>query len=190
MADKPMAGEPGERFKYGAYQLNVFAYALERKLGREKFEEYLKRRILDPLGLQLEWRMWCADGRPWVGGGGYMQARQWAAFGDFVRRGGNWNGKQIIDEKLLAECFRGSPQNPAYGLTWWLKKPAHDLSNEWEEVANADWVPSDLAAAIGGGKQRMYVIPSPRLVVVRQGNGTGDFSDIEFLSLLLRVKPE
>ena len=48
IAGKPMMGQPGEQFEYGAYHLNAFAYALERTLGKETFEAYLKRRILDP----------------------------------------------------------------------------------------------------------------------------------------------
>jgi CubicO group peptidase (beta-lactamase class C family) len=196
-AARPMAAGPGERFQYGAFQHNVFAYALEQKLRPESFAEFLERRVLDPLGVKLEWRMWCEDGNPWVGGGGYMTARDWAVFGEFVRQGGNWKGKQIIDEKLLAECFRGTPQNPAYGLTWWLKAPVSPdlvsqipiLSEEWGQVANSDWLPHDLAAAFGGGKQRLFVIPSLKLVIVRQGKGTKEFTDTEFLSLLLRGRP-
>jgi hypothetical protein len=115
----------------------------------------------------------------------------------------------------------GSRENPAYGLAWWLKKPVSAsicrnipiLSRAWGAVANADWVPSDLVAAMGAGNQRLYVIPSMRLVVVRQaafvarrgalGAGrlrsqravrdaadfsqTGQsFSDVEFLSKLFK----
>lgn len=36
------------------------------------------------------------------------------------------------------------------------------------------------------GKQRLYVIPSRKLVVVRQGGLSPGFSDLEFLGLLLR----
>ncbi|MER3429068.1 MAG: serine hydrolase [Pyrinomonas sp.] len=193
---KPMTGQPGEQFEYGHYQLNAFAYALERKLGRESFEAYLKRRILDPLGIEVEWRFRCADGHPQVGGGAFMTAMDWAKFGEFIRRGGQWNGKQIVRADLLAECFRGTPQNPAYGLTWWLKKEvttAHlrripILAREWGEIANANWLPGDLVAACGAGKQRLYVIPSLKLVIVRMGGLGRGFSDAEFLSLLFQNK--
>jgi CubicO group peptidase (beta-lactamase class C family) len=196
MAGKPMAARPGERFEYGAFHLNTFAYALEPKLAPESFEAYLKRRILDPLGVKVEWQLRCEDGRPQVGGGAVMTARDWAVFGEFVRQDGHWDGKQVVDGKLLAECFVGTKQNPAYGLTWWLKAPVAPelvstipiLAEEWGEVASSDWLPSDLATAFGGSKQRLYVIPSLRLVVVRQGKGTQEFSDVEFLSLLLRGK--
>jgi len=196
IAGKPLSGNPGEQFRYGPYHLNAFAYALERKLGTETFEAYLKRRILDPIGIKVEWRFRCADGHPQVGGGAFATARDWAKFGEFVRQGGKWDGKEVVDGKLLAECFVGTPQNPAYGLTWWLKKEVSAdlcrkipiLSWEWCDVANADWLPADLVAACGAGKQRLYVIPSLKLVVVRQGRLSQGFSDIEFLSLLLRGK--
>jgi CubicO group peptidase (beta-lactamase class C family) len=85
-AGKPMTGTPGGQFNYGPHQLNTFAYALERKLGTESFEAYLKRRILDPIGAKVEWRFKCEDGHPQVGGGAFATARDWAKFGEFVRR--------------------------------------------------------------------------------------------------------
>ena len=72
IASKPMSGKPGEQFEYGAYHLNAFAFALERKLGGESFEAYLKRRILDPIGIEVEWRFKCNDGHPQVGGGAFV----------------------------------------------------------------------------------------------------------------------
>ena len=193
-ADKPMAAKPGARFEYGAFQQNVFALALEHKLDGESFEDYLQRRILDPLEIKVEWRLRCSDGRPWTGGGAFMTARDWATFGEFVRRQGNSSGKQIIDAKRFPECFRGTAENPAYGLTWWLKSPVRAelvsqiplLSEEWAAVANCDWLPGDLVAAFGGGKQRLYVIPSMKLVIVRLGSNSHGFSEVEFLSRLLR----
>ncbi len=81
-------------------------------------------------------------------------------------------------------------------MTWWLKRPVSTefrhsipiLSREWGDVANAEWLPNDLVAACGAGKQRLYVIPSLKLVVVRQGGLSQGFNDTEFLSLLLRGK--
>jgi CubicO group peptidase (beta-lactamase class C family) len=193
---KPLTGRPGAQFEYGAYHLCAFAEALQRKLQNETFEAYLDRRILQPLGIKLEWRGRCADGNPQVGGGGAMTARDWATFGEFMRLGGQWHGKQIIRKELLAECVQGTKANPAYGLTWWLREPVPEailwqipiLQRDMGDIVKSDWLPDDLFMAAGAGKQRLYIIPSRKLVIVRQGDllkGRA-FSDVEFLRLLLR----
>lgn len=192
IVQKPLTGRPAEQYSYGAYQLIAFSEALERKLGGEKFEDYIKRRIFAPLGINVEWRMRCADGHPQVGGGAYMTARDWALFGEFVRLGGKWGDKQLLKPDTLAECFIGTVQNPAYGLAWWLKKPVSKeiidkiplLSREWADAANSKTIPDDLVAACGAGKQRLYVIPSRGLVIARNASIASTFSDSKFLSLL------
>jgi CubicO group peptidase (beta-lactamase class C family) len=191
----PMAAKPGERFQYGGYELGVFAYALERKLAPESFSQYLQRRILDPIGIKVPARTPAADGSP-TAGPGNVTARDWATFGEFIRREGNWNSKQILDPALLRDCFRGSKANPAYGLAWWVKSPMSDelirtadadVTKHWAKVANSNWLPADLVAALGAGTQRLYIPPSLKLVVVRHANDrSGGFDDLEFLGLLLR----
>lgn len=197
--DLPLVSAPGEKFDYGAYQLNAFAYALERKLQGESFETYLKRRVLDPLDVTVEWRFRCDDGHPQVGGGAFMTARDWATLGELVRLNGTWKDAEVIGAASLAECFKGTEQNPAYGLAWWLKEPVSRrtlwsiplLRREWSGVLADDSIPDDLVAACGAGKQRLYVIPSRQLVIVRQGELRGDgptFADEEFLRLMFTNK--
>ena len=38
-------------------------------------------------------------------------------FGEFVRQEGKVGGRQILPPELLAELFKGTPANPAYGMT-------------------------------------------------------------------------
>ncbi|MBC8153858.1 MAG: serine hydrolase [Bacteroidetes bacterium] len=199
---EPTSYEPGQRFEYGPYHFNAFAAALQRKLqsnGTETYETYLKRRILDPLGISLQWIYRCADGNPQVAGGASMTAHDWATFGEFVRNRGLWQGKQLIRPELIDECMKPTiPQNPTYGLTWWLKEPVSDaIANqnatvkELQALTNATWAPEDMYFAAGAGKQRMYVIPSQKVVVVRQatlGASARSFTDEDFVSLLLRGK--
>jgi CubicO group peptidase (beta-lactamase class C family) len=193
---KPMSGKPGGQFEYGAYHLNAFGEALQRCLKNETFEQYLVRRVLKPLGITLEWRVRCPDGNPQLGGGGAMTASDWARFGEFMRLQGQWNGRQLIAKESLAVCLRGTKQNPAYGLTWWLREPVPDaiiqqvpiLQRDMGDIVTSDWLPEDLFMAAGAGKQRLYVIPSLKMVAVRQGDiGAGrSFHDDEFLNRLLR----
>jgi hypothetical protein len=41
-----------------------------------------------------------------------------------------------------------------------------------------------MIAAIGSGYQRMFIVPSMNVIVVRQGRDDGRFSDAHFLSLI------
>ena len=193
IAAKPMTGMPGQQFDYGAYHINTFAYALEIALHGETFEAYLKRRILDPIKVKVDWRFFCDDHHPQVGGGAFMTARDWARLGQMVCNGGSLDGHIVLKPESLAQCFVGTKLNPAYGLTWWLKKPVDAsivqkiplLARGWGKVANASSLPDDLVAACGAGKQRLYVIPSLKLVIARQGALSLSFDDLVFLHRLL-----
>jgi CubicO group peptidase (beta-lactamase class C family) len=195
----PMTGTPGKQFVYGSAHFNTFGEALQRytkKLFGETYEQYLKRRILDPIGVKVFWGMRCKDGNPQVAGGAYMTAMDWAKFGEWVRNKGFIQDKQIIEADLFDLLTQGSEENPAYGLTWWLKEPVSKeqikkiplLRGDMGQIANSDWVPEDLFMAAGAGKQLLYIIPSLELVVVRQAPLGNEkyYRDMEFLSLLLR----
>lgn len=198
--------EPGEKFQYGAVPFQVFGEVMRRKLEPKKQSplDYLKARVFDPIGLRVgRWRSG-ADGNPHLPSGAMLTAREWAKYGELIRLGGTWEGKTILPAQTLDECFQGTPQNPAYGLTWWLNRDvSSNLRASIRQLAagtDLSWsvsgVPRDLVFAAGAGQQRLYVSRSLNLVVVRQadrilealaGQRSG-FSDAEFLSLLLTGK--
>ena len=62
-----------------------------------------------------------------------------------------------------------------------LELPWH--RQEWSGACLCKSAPADLLACIGSGGQRLYVVPSRGLIIVRQG-GFGRFHDGEFLSRL------
>jgi CubicO group peptidase (beta-lactamase class C family) len=206
--DRRLAHPPGTRFAYGQAPFQIFAAVMARKLERgmkgESFEAYLRRRVLDGLGITLEFKPVALLGRggtDW-GGGGAMTARDWARFGEFVRQGGQWQGQQRVDAAVLAQNFIGSATHPGYGLTWWIKPPpgaAVPLEGTTENATDffrggADALPAArIWMAAGAGKQRMVIVPERQLVAVRQtarllaGERAG-FSDVEFLRLLLEQR--
>lgn len=199
------SADPGKQFAYGPVPFQIFGEVMRRKLaGGEKKEavlDYLERRVLNPIGLTHGvWRK-DKDGNPHLPSGASLAAREWVKFGELVRLGGKWEGKELLPQKTLDECFVGSEVNPAYGLSWWLNRPvdratlrrvpllrrAQDLVGE-----KHDLVP-DLVFAAGAGNQRLYVSRKLELVVARQAIGIleslagrrDDFSDRELLSRLL-----
>jgi CubicO group peptidase (beta-lactamase class C family) len=145
---------------------------MRRKLAQksESVEAYMKRRVLDPIGLKVPRWVKDEDGNVHLPNGMSVTAREWAKFGLLIQHRGNWQGQQIIPAKVLQECFVGTGANPRYGLTFWLKGGGR--------------VPDDLAMAHGQGSQILYIIPSIELVVVQFAE-TEQFDDSSFLQRLL-----
>ncbi len=189
-----VTAEPGSRFQYGAAPFQIFGEVLRRKLAPsgETVAQYLKRRLLDPVGIQTGFWRGMGQGEPQLPSGAYMNAREWAKFGDFIRRGGEWNGQQILPREEVEAMFRGTEANPAYGLTWWLNVDiSPELRAEVRQLRNnfgaMERVPGleGMVTAAGAFKQRLYIIPSRRMVVARLGNSVGpQFDDARFLGLL------
>ncbi len=185
--------EPGTRFEYGPVPFQVFGEVMTRKLKPrgETLDKYLHRRILDPIGLDVSfWRK--NNGQPLLPQGAVISAREWIKFGKLLRDRGKWNGKQIINAKLLDELTVGSKVNPAYGITFWLNADGTGPSGDDRQSISGDIGKkmserSKIYMAAGAGNQRLYVIPSEDMVVVRYG-AFGGYDDREFITKLLGDK--
>ena len=189
-----IVASPGAAFIYGPSGLQVFHHILKQKLGGESPTRYLERRVLHRLGLGSQRYLKDRAGNPLLASGWQLSARQWAKLGQLVLA----DGAPVVTSGSLAQCWRGSPANRAFTFGWWNNRAAPGGREfDFEEMLVPKWprqnwsgavlcrdAPSDLVACIGSGHQRLYVIPSMDLVVVRQGSG-GRFSDGRFLRLLL-----
>jgi len=190
-----MTAEPGAKFQYGAEPFQIFGELLKRKLEPrgETVTSYMKRRLLDPLGIRTGFWRGALQNEPQLPSGSYLAAREWAKFGEFVRNRGAHGGVQLIPAALMDELARGTTANPAYGLTWWLNvglTPAERaaIPQLEDNLGGMGLVPGleGMLVAAGAFKQRLYVIPQRRMVVVRFGNSVGpQFDDARFLGLLL-----
>ncbi len=167
-------------FQYAAAPFQAFGAVMERKLaaaGRDPDPiTYLKVRLLDPIGMQwADWRR-TPGGDAMLDQGANLTAREWAKYGEFIRGGGLVGGKPIVDPETFRSLFKGSVANPAYGVTWWLPK-----ANDAPDVVTARLdlrgheadLPPDMVIAAGAGDQRLFVVPSCRLTVVRQAELDG-----------------
>jgi CubicO group peptidase (beta-lactamase class C family) len=176
----PLNAEPGTVFQYGPGPYMVFGEVMRRKLTAAGQPGdpylYLKRRILDPIGLVPgNWRR-LPNGDALLPQGAQLTVREWVKAGEFVRAGGRVGGKAIVDPKTLHEIFVGSKVNAAYGITWWLPNPttsgdavtaSNDITRRFGEL------PRDMVVAAGAGDQRLYVVPSKGLTVARLATFTG-----------------
>jgi CubicO group peptidase (beta-lactamase class C family) len=169
--ETPIKDEPGEKFTYGGIPLQVFGAVLARKLSSRKLtpHEYLRQRLLDPIGVNVgSWRS-LKDGTQPLPTGAFLAAREWCKYGGFILERAHHNGKALVSEASLAPCLRGSSANPRYGLGWWLAPLA---------------APAGIVHASGSGGQAMYVIPTERAVIVKFGQSNSWKHDA-FLKRLL-----
>jgi len=194
----PMVAESGTAFIYGPSHLQVFSELLRRKLRGRSVIGYFEAHVSSRLGLHgLNYKK-DARGNPLCATGFDLTAREWARLGELVIGSGNHRGRQIVPANLLREAFIGSQANPAYGLTFWLNEQAPNgreadmermLDLRWQ---NAQWTgvcickdaPADTVVALGSHYQRLFIVPSLKAIIVRQGSG-GNFSDAQFLRLVL-----
>ena len=194
----PIVADPGSAFIYGPSHLQIFCELLRRKLGGRNVINYFESHVTNRLGLRdLEYKK-DARGNPLPATGFQLTAREWARLGELVIGNGSYHGRQIVASDVLREAFVGSQINPVYGLTLWLNRKASngreaDLEKmldlawrnaHWSGVCICKDAPADMVVALGSHYQRLFIIPSLKAVIVRQGSG-GNFSDAQFLRLIL-----
>lgn len=103
----------------------------------------------------------------------WSNTRSMARFGLLISANGKWESNQIIPSEFLMDAVNTSqPLNEAYGYMWWLngkssfRLPQTQIEFEGELIPNA---PSDMYCALGRDDQKIYVVPSKDLVVIRMG---------------------
>lgn len=108
----------------------------------------------------------------------YSKPRSMARFGLLMLNKGIWNQDTLLKNREYIDSMTISSQrlNPAYGLLWWLNGtdtfmvPRVQLRIPGSLIPSA---PSDMYAALGKNDQKIYVVPSQKLVIVRVGEDPG-----------------
>jgi CubicO group peptidase (beta-lactamase class C family) len=198
--DSSTAYPPGVACIYAPANFQVLAALFERKTGGLDPAQYLYDRLLGRLGFNASHlALWGRDllEHPQMAGGARFSARAWANYGKLWLQNGQWEGQTILDPQTmnLAVTY-ANPAFLGYGLTWWLNRPNEgtytpgvdqlptDGNGDGTQIATN--APADMFMAAGTGKQRLYVIPSLDLVIVRFGHGAGGaFNDHTFLGHVL-----
>ncbi|WP_103865004.1 serine hydrolase [Aquimarina sp. I32.4] len=109
----------------------------------------------------------------------YSTARSMARFGLLSLNKGLWDTTEILNDPEYFTQMTTTSQNinQAYGYLWWLngkssfRAPASETQYTGELIPDA---PDDLIAGLGKNDQKLYVVPSQNLVIIRMGNATGE----------------
>ena len=108
----------------------------------------------------------------------YSTARSMARFGLLALNKGTWNTTPIANKTYFNNSISTSQTiNKSYGYLWWLNGkesyhlPQTQLEFQGELIPNA---PSDVFCALGKNDQKIYVVPSKNLVIIRMGESAED----------------
>ncbi len=160
--------DAGTRWAYhnGPYTLldEVVANATETE-----WTAYFNENLRDKIGMDGFW-----FSRNDVNNVYFSTARSMARFGLLNLNDGIWNGETILGDTDYLDQMANSSQNlnRSYGYLWWLngkesyRLPQTQLQFNGPLVPNA---PRDMYSGLGRDDQKLYIVPSENLVIVRMG---------------------
>ena len=169
----PVRSTPGDRISYSNPGIAMLAYATTaalREAPEKDLRTLLRDRVMRPIGIaDGDWNVGyketvMVDGLPLVApwGGGAFTARATARVARLMMREGDWEGRRLIKPEAVRAVTRdvGTPGNAAIG--WW--------SNNDGTVSA---LPRDAYWGAGANHQLVLVIPSLRVIAVRNGRALG-----------------
>lgn len=158
--NKKLVGKPNETWNYSSGTTNLLTGIIRQKF--KTHQEYLNfwySDLIDKIGMHSMLVETDLAGNYIASAYGWATARDWAKFGLLYLNKGDWNGEQLISEDWVN--YTSTPTNGSegvYGAQFWLNAGGH--------LPDA---PKDLFFADGFQGQRIFIIPSKELVVVRLG---------------------
>jgi CubicO group peptidase (beta-lactamase class C family) len=180
----PLEGSPGEVFDYSNFNSQILSIVLERATG-VAFGDYLSSRLWQPLG--------AGDGFLWLdrpNGNAkpfccfFATAQDWVRLGQMLLHGGNVGKTQVIPSGWIEQMLQPSPLEPTFGLHIWLKARTSDYP-QVNLASSAPFLAPDTFYLDGRHHQRVYIIPSEELVIVRIGEEPPAWDDAVIVNAIL-----
>lgn len=177
-----MIAAPGTRWHYSSPTTQILARIIRDAVGGpEQTLALAWRELFNPLGMRnvtLEF-----DGAGTLQGSTYMlaSARDWARFGLLYLHDGVVGGKRILHEDWVDFCAAATLDTD-YAAGFWTNRSEH--SNAKGRVRLG--IPRDAFFASGDLGQRIVIMPSQHLVVVRLGDSVDPTGDIRGLGRLVK----
>ncbi len=160
--------DAGTRWSYH----NVFQKLMDvvATASGQSFENYFNDKLKSVIGMDGFWNMGVIFKIY------HSNTRSMARFGILALNKGKWNNNQIVNENFFTESINTSQTiNPSYGYLWWLNGKSHAMIPGGQTVYPGTLVPNapaDMYAAMGADDQRIYIVPSKKMIVIRMGNAS------------------
>ena len=168
-AAKPLEAEPDTKWQYSSGTTNIVARIVRQTIEQEYdyYYQFLYEKLFDKIGMVSA--VFEPDSSGTFVGSSFPFAtpRDWARFGLLYLQDGVWEGERILPEGWVAYTTRPTPGAPKgeYGAHFWLN--AGDPENPSDRRYEGS--PRDVFEASGHQGQKVIIIPSKKVVLVRFG---------------------
>ncbi|MBS0529762.1 MAG: serine hydrolase [Proteobacteria bacterium] len=177
----PLIAPPGTRWAYSSPSTQILAKIIRDATGGpERSLRFAWRELFNPLGMTtvtLEF-----DGAGTLQGSSYMSAsaRDWARFGLLYLNDGRLGGTRILPDEWVGFSASATPGTD-YGAGFWTLRGHGPMS----DFLAAKGVPRNAFLASGNLGQRIVILPTQQLVIVRLGDAADPTGDIAGLAQLV-----
>jgi CubicO group peptidase (beta-lactamase class C family) len=115
--------------------------------------------------------------------------------GRLIMNHGKVGDDQVVPAQWIEQMTTPSPNNPNYGIQIWLGSPPGTArkynDNAMKAFHSEPFVAPDMIYIDGYGGQRVYMVPSQDLIIVRTGEAHMDWDDAKIPNAILRgIRPQ
>jgi CubicO group peptidase (beta-lactamase class C family) len=172
---------PGTVWNYSGGSTNILSGIIRHTIGDDtEYYAFPYTKLFHRIGMLHT--LFETDGAGTFVGSSYCYAsvRDWARFGLLYLNDGIFEGDTIFEEGWVDYSTQPAPGSQGqYGAQIWLQKKDGRYPD----------IPEDMFLIDGFQGQRIFVIPSKKLVVVRLGYSMKDFDMNEFLEEIISTLP-
>jgi CubicO group peptidase (beta-lactamase class C family) len=174
---------PGTTWEYTSGNTLILSRIIRDAVGghAQDVAEFARKELFEPLGITTATIEFDSTGTPVGSIYVLASARDWARFGELYRNDGVVNGRRVLPEGWVN--YSATPTlNADYGAGFWTNRDAHGNG----AVRIKAGMPEDAFYGSGNLGQRVVIIPSEKLVIVRLGLTHASGFDMRGLLQLIR----
>ena len=186
VASRPLEHSPGSYHYYSSGDANLVSGVIHNTMGDDQaYYELPYKALLHRIGMLNTTLETDASGNFVSSSYSYGTTRDWARFGLLFANDGVFAGDSILPVGWVDYTTQEAPASNTdgmYGVGFWLEDP--------DPEKNFNGLPDDVFSANGFLGQRIFIIPSKKLVVVRMGFGSSEFGFKNFLRDIISTLPQ
>lgn len=187
------AATPGTAWRYSTGDSQLTAALAKRALASRHGPDAFWKLLFEPIGMQRVAFEEDVKGTPLGGSMVYATPRDFAKFGWLFLNDGCWDGARVLPAGWVQASTTPSEffvshapekEKTPSGYSWWLNRPtpSQNKPKPWADL------PEDAYSAQGHWGQRIVVVPSEDVVIVRTGDDRkGSMPVNELAKLALEV---